>query len=101
MSITVIVSFKVKPDLVAPFISLLESIQNDMVQSGARSVTLFKDIEFPHKIVEVEKWDSKEDHQNFAGIIATTPKFKEFQHFLLEPYKVQYLDPLSQQEAFC
>ena len=100
MSVTVIVSFKVKPDLVLPFISLIEANQIHMIQAGALSVVLLKGEEKHNLVVEIEKWESIEDHKNFAKIVAESPTFKEFDSYLLEPYKVVYLDTVSRQDAF-
>ncbi|MCZ2722698.1 antibiotic biosynthesis monooxygenase [Marinomonas sp. 15G1-11] len=100
MSVTVVVTFKVKPDLVKPFIELLESNQIHMIQAGALSVVLLKGLEKKNHIVEIEKWESIEDHKSFGKAISTLPHFKNLEEYLLEPYKVMYLDTLSRQDAF-
>jgi quinol monooxygenase YgiN len=100
MSVTVIVSFKVKPDRVTAFIKLLESNQTQMIQAGALSVVLSKGIDKKNRVVEIEKWESIEDHKNFAQVMATLPDFHDFNDYLLEPYKVDYLETVSRSDAF-
>ncbi|WP_191601653.1 putative quinol monooxygenase [Marinomonas algicola] len=100
MSVTVVVTFNVKPDLVKPFIELLESNQIHMIQAGALSVVLLKGLEKSNRIVEIEKWESIEDHKNFGKVLLTLPHFKHLDEYLLDPYKVMYLDTLSRKDAF-
>jgi quinol monooxygenase YgiN len=100
MSVTVVVSFKVKPDKVMEFMRLLEANQAHMIEAGALSVALLRDIEKPNRVVEIEKWESIEDHKNFAQIITQAAHFTSFEQYLLEPYKVMYLDVISRREAF-
>lgn len=100
MSVTVVVTFNVKPDRVKPFIKLLESNQIHMIQAGALSVVLLKGLEKNNRVVEIEKWESIEDHKDFANVVSTLPHFGNIDEYLLEPYKVMYLDTLSRQDAF-
>ncbi|ADZ93365.1 putative quinol monooxygenase [Marinomonas mediterranea] len=100
MSVTAVVSFKVKPNKLQPFMKLLESNQSNMISAGAQTVSLLQDTDTRNRVVEIEKWDSIEDHQNFANLAAQSPAFKQLKEYLVEPYKVLYLEEHARLDAF-
>lgn len=100
MSVTVVVSFKVKPSLVQEFIDLLQTHQGSMIQAGAKMVTLYTTPDRANKIFEIETWDSVEDHKEYVRMISETSEFEKFNGYLVEPYKVSYLEEVSRLDAF-
>lgn len=100
MSITVVASFKVKPRCITDFLHLLKRSQIDMIQSGADKVTLLQDKEEPNRVVEIEKWPTIEDHKEYVALVAQSADFIDLKEYLLEPYKVMYLEEHSHLESF-
>ncbi|OUR67848.1 antibiotic biosynthesis monooxygenase [Marinomonas sp. 42_23_T18] len=100
MSVTVVVSFKVKPSLVNEFIDVLQSHQSSMIQAGAKNVSLFTTPDRANKIFEIETWDSVEDHKEYVRMISESSELEKFNGYLVEPYKVSYLKEVSRLDAF-
>lgn len=92
MSITVIVSFKAKPDQVKALLDFLSAIQEQVISGGCESISLLQDQNDPTRIFEIEKWPSAEHHQKFMAQAGASGTFDSFGDFLAEELQMNYLN---------
>jgi quinol monooxygenase YgiN len=66
MKLTRIVKMTFKPEHVTAFISLFEHAQPAInAMKGCHSVQLFKDLQEPHVMFTISRWDSQEDLNHY------------------------------------
>jgi quinol monooxygenase YgiN len=60
---------------------------------GCREVLAFTDHDDPDRIVIVERWDERAQHEEYARWRAAQPSRAELVELLAEPVIVRYFDP--------
>lgn len=63
MSVSLIISFKVKSEKLCAFKEIMSNVKNDLVKvDGCKQVKIFNEIENPLSFTLVEDWESREAH---------------------------------------
>ena len=67
-SVTVTFVMNLKPEVMEPLMARFgEALPDTRAFPGCRSVKVFRNDEDPNKIILLEEWDSREDHEKYMA----------------------------------
>jgi quinol monooxygenase YgiN len=95
MSSNVILTFQAKPDRVNLLLEFLTDLQDDIIEAGALTASLMQDQSDPASVLEVDVWQSAEEHKSFIKAATAAGAFKPLESLLLSPFQVNYLDTVK------
>lgn len=96
MSVNLVVRFNAKPDRLADFAGILDSVRHSLPgQGGCRDIRILQSIDDPCEIVLIEAWDSRDQHRDhFASIVENGSWARILSHLAQEPASF-YCRPLE------
>jgi quinol monooxygenase YgiN len=95
MTTNVIVTFTVKPDRRSEFLSILNSVKNDLpMVEGCNGVQVYSDKENADIFTLVENWDSEEKHQKHISGVVESGNWDVLASHLVEDPKSSYFNKL-------
>lgn len=99
MSVIVLVHFRCKPHFTEAVRELLQSGQPYVIEAGCHAITLSRDQADPHRLVEVEHWETAADHRAFLAAANARGMFDPLAEMLAGPVETLYLDELETTRA--
>ncbi len=96
MSVIVLLDLQVKPDAVEQMKKFLKKILPDTrAYDGCQSVDIYGDMDDSGHLVFYERWDSRQQYENYLGWRTETGIVEQLGAMLTAPPSIRYFDRID------